>query len=99
MPSTYMPATGPSSDERAPDEFRRDTWSSDDAEEARDCLQTVLAGRDFRARLGPEPFAFRFASAGTVPSTRVAGRRSVLPARNGRALPSASTRSAYLFRD
>lgn len=64
MPSTYMPATGPSSDERAPDEFRRDTWSSDDAEEARDCLQTVLAGRDFRARLGPEPFAFRFASAG-----------------------------------
>ncbi|KQO46353.1 MULTISPECIES: helix-turn-helix domain-containing protein [unclassified Frigoribacterium] len=64
MPSAYMPATGPSSDERAPDEFRRDTWSSDDAEEARDCLQTVLAGRDFRARLGPEPFAFRFASAG-----------------------------------
>ncbi|MGY3261617.1 helix-turn-helix domain-containing protein [Frigoribacterium sp. 2355] len=69
MPSTYMPATGPAPDERAPDErapdeFRRDAWSSDDVEEARDSLQTVLAGRDFRARVDSEPFAFRFASAG-----------------------------------
>lgn len=65
MPSTYT-----SSDDRTPEQtaapgtFARSVTTSDDIEEARLRLETDYDGRDFRARPGTDPFAFRFASAG-----------------------------------
>jgi AraC-like DNA-binding protein len=65
VPSSYAPPTTPTPEQpQNADAFRREAWSSDDIEEARDCLETVVSGRDFRARLSSDPFAFRFASAG-----------------------------------
>lgn len=44
--------------------FERVQFASDDLEEARSSLESVLDGRQFRARPAGEPFAYRFASAG-----------------------------------
>ncbi|GAA4267408.1 helix-turn-helix domain-containing protein [Frondihabitans peucedani] len=69
MTSTYLPpsrpilrvgADGPAA---APD-FERLEWSTDCMEEARARLEAVYDGRQFRAKAGPETFAFRFASSG-----------------------------------
>lgn len=65
MTSTVTPHHEPApAAEPASSSFTRASMSSDDLDDARRRLEAALEGRDFRARPGATPFAFRFASAG-----------------------------------
>ncbi|KQR65762.1 helix-turn-helix domain-containing protein [Frigoribacterium sp. Leaf172] len=73
MPSTYRTQNDPQArfggitDEPPSlpeNSFNRQAWSGADIDNATAQLEAALEGRQFRARLGADPFSFRFAAAG-----------------------------------